>query len=50
MQDGRLKKLALKYQPVRKQSRGRPKEMERPVLGKQLRNTGVINLDNISGR
>jgi hypothetical protein len=32
MQDGKFPNLALKYQPVGKLSRGRPKEMERPVL------------------
>jgi hypothetical protein len=43
-QDERFPKLSLKYQPVGKQSRGRPKkEMERPVLGRELRNTGLVN-------
>jgi hypothetical protein len=27
-----------------------PKEKERPFLGRELRNTGIINLVNSSGR
>jgi hypothetical protein len=39
MQDERLPTLTLEYQPVVKISIGRPKkEMERPVLGRELRN------------
>jgi hypothetical protein len=51
MHDERLPKLALKYQPVGKRSRGRlEKKMERPVLGKELINSGLISLGNNSSR
>jgi hypothetical protein len=43
-----IPKLALKYQPVGKWSRGRHKEMEGPVLGRQLRNKGLTNTVNSS--
>jgi hypothetical protein len=50
-QDGIFPKLALKYQPVGKRSRGRPKKRDGgPFRGRELRNTGLINLVNYSGR
>jgi hypothetical protein len=45
MQVGRFSELSLKYQPVGKSQI----EIERPVLGGELRNTGLINLINSSG-
>jgi hypothetical protein len=47
MHDGILPKLALKYKPVGKRSRDRPKK--EIVLGIEVRNTGLINLVNNSG-
>jgi hypothetical protein len=45
MQVGRFPELALKYQPVGKSQL----EIERPVPGAELRNTGLINLVKSSG-
>jgi hypothetical protein len=50
MQDGRLPKLDLKYQPVENDVEVVSKRYERPVLGRQSRNSGLINLVNSSGR
>jgi hypothetical protein len=47
MQDERLPTLALKYKPVGKRTRGRPRRL---VLGREVRNTGLRNLVNISRR
>jgi hypothetical protein len=45
MQDDRPPKLALKYQPVGKRNREViPKRDEKPVLGRELKNTGSISL------
>jgi hypothetical protein len=49
MQDERLPKLALKYQSVGKQSRGRPRKLERSSW-KRVENTRLTNLVNSSGR
>jgi hypothetical protein len=51
MQDERLPKLALKYQPMGKRSRGRlQKETETPVLGREHTNTRLTRLVNNSSR
>jgi hypothetical protein len=49
MQDEILPKLALKYQSVGKQSRERPRKLERSSW-KRVENTRLTNLVNSSGR
>jgi hypothetical protein len=50
MQGGRVPKLALIYQPMGKRSTGRPKKSWKDQFLEELRNTGLINVVNSSGR
>jgi hypothetical protein len=50
MQDDRLPKLVLKYHPVGKRSRGRPKNRRKDQFLEELKNTGLTNLADSSRR
>jgi hypothetical protein len=51
MQDDRLLKLAITHHPVGNRSRGRlKKKWKKTVLGRELRNTGLICLVNNSSK